>query len=255
MKQVLQNQNNVATSSIPFQFEYQQNQNVPSVDINDYSPNRSKLTQPRPLNPELDIQFQPLESPHLQPIPGQPSQFHELPKQSTENPIINPIVNENEKLNPNPTVNSIVNANHNPMNNSVNTQSIHPKSTFSTSLQPPLPRTVWQESDFQLATISSSSSSLSSSTSEWKEEDSFTPDLNTYLESCGLPVIDYSQLDHTDKDAFVVFCLNSHNYQYQHYIHEIAHAYERRETIIKRLAKKALLTDDDKPAIDLVFFG
>ena len=115
-------------------------------------------------------------------------------------------------MNTNPTVKPIVNANQNPMNLPMDTPSIHPKSTFSTSLQPLLPRTVWKESDFQLATITSSSSSLSSSTSEWKEEDSLIQDLNTYLESCGLPVINYTQLDHTDKDAFVLFCLTSYNY-------------------------------------------
>lgn len=161
-------------------------------------PDRSFLSQPRPLNPDLDIHFD-------------------------QNQILDPTHNLNPRLS-----------------------------------SPPIPvpkresERLWKESDFQLAVVPSSSSSSSLLELERREEVQ-TDKLNIYLGQCGLPTIDFSRMTSQNKDHIVGVNLLS-NTQYQDYIYQIAEQYDRRESLMKKMAKRTLYTQDDKQANDLVFF-
>ena len=148
---------------------------MPYFDVNSYEPlnganevvqERSFLSQPRPLNPELDIHidpesvaFPPLNHPNPQAVhePYQPK-----PKKDED---------------------------------------YQPKSRKEDPYQPK-PR---KDEDYQLAIVPSSDSSSSANdrAERWTGEAEGSLMINAYLQKCGLPSLDFDKLSPERKDEFV----------------------------------------------------
>ena len=112
----------------------------------------------------------------------------------------------NPELNINFAANAIPSPALIPIQPNLNPMPIQPINTFHPSEK------TWRESDFQLAVVPSSSLSLSvsssTSSSELLLDNEREEDVNSLLQRSGLPQLDFSKLEYSNKDVFVFFLSN-----------------------------------------------